>query len=79
MSNYGINLVDSGYEDDFWVRFEEEKKKLKIGQKAEREKEDDIKSLLLYFLPEVNKKRVIIVVVWALLYKLFLDYGYGIM
>jgi hypothetical protein len=78
MSNYGINLVDSGYDDNFWVRYEEEKKKLKEQNKAEREKEDDLKSLILFFLPEITKKRVIIISVWSILYKFCLDYGYGI-
>jgi hypothetical protein len=78
MSNYGINLVDSGYDDDFWVRYEEERKKLKEQRKAEREKEDDLKSLLLFFLPDVTMKRVIIITVWIILYKFFIDFGYGI-
>lgn len=78
MSKYGINVVDAGYEDDFWARYEEEKKKLKQKFKADRDKEEDLKSLLLFFLPEITKKRIAILVIWAALYKLFLDYGYGI-
>ena len=44
--SHGINLVESGYDDDFWVRYEEEKKKLKGERKPE--KEESLKSLLFY-------------------------------
>ena len=79
MSKYGITTLESGYDDEFWTRYEEERKKLREDRKPQREKQEDLKSLLLFFIPEVNKKRVIIIIIWSILYKFFLDFGYGIM
>ena len=51
MSKYGISTVESGYDDNFWAKYEEEKKKLKEESKPRKEKEED-----LFYLSDEKSK-----------------------
>ena len=56
MSKYGISTVESGYDDNFWAKYEEEKKKLKEESKPRQEQEEDLFSsinIVIYFYSNI--------------------------
>jgi hypothetical protein len=70
---FEMSVVDEGYEDNYWEKVENEKEKIRKSNKEEID----------YTLSENNTilttRRIIIFVVWALLYKLFIKYEIGTM
>ncbi len=68
-NKYEMNLVDEGYEDTLAHKIEEQKRKMK----EDREKGDENVQLNL-----MTKKNMIIFVVWALLYRLFINWEFGL-
>jgi hypothetical protein len=66
---FEMSVVDEGYDDKTWEEFELEKAKLREKMVSEENKG---------FNP-FDSKNVVIMIVWALLYKLFIKWEFGIM
>jgi hypothetical protein len=63
--NFEMNIVDSGCEDDLQKRLEIAKQKLK-----QKENETNF--------PILSTKNIIILFIWGVLYKLFINWGFGV-
>jgi hypothetical protein len=67
-NNFEMNVVESGYEDDLQKRLEEEKQKLKAQQ-------DNTDTGITDFF---TTKRVLLLLIWAIGYRLFINWGFGV-
>jgi hypothetical protein len=67
--NFEMSVVESGCEDDLQRRLQEEKQKI---LQQEKEKENTNLFSLLF-----TKKRIIILIIWALIYRLSINKGWG--
>lgn len=66
--NYNIGLIGEGYDDLISKRLQEEKEKIK-------KEEEEINNPHLNILTTRN---IVILAVWAFLYKLFIKYEFGL-
>ena len=69
VKNYNISLVAEGYEDLIAKRVQEEKEKMR------KQQEESINNKDFNIL---TGKNLIILAVWAFLYKLFIKYEFGL-
>ena len=67
---YTLTCMEEGYEDPIMKRFEEEKNKIK------KENEVNFEQKNFNFF---TKRRIIIIIAWIILYKIFIRYGFGMM
>jgi hypothetical protein len=64
---FEMNVVDEGYDDKTWQELELEKEKLRQKMKQEEEKGFNF----------VNGKNIVIMIIWAIIYRLFIKWGFG--
>ena len=67
---FKMNLVDEGYDDEFMEKVRIEKEKLKLKEMEEEQNKNSFNIL--------NYKNIIIIVIWGLLYRLFIHWGFGL-
>jgi hypothetical protein len=65
MDKFDMKLLDEGYDDEIWEEFQKRKK--------EKKESDNFKGVLNY----INSKNLVILIVWGVLYKLFIKFGFG--
>jgi hypothetical protein len=65
MDKFDLKLLDEGYDDEIWEEFQKRKK--------EKKESDNFKGVLNY----INSKNLVILIVWGVLYKLFIKFGFG--
>ncbi len=60
-----MKLLDEGYDDELWEEFQKKKQEMKTSEKS------------LGTFNFFNSKNLIILIIWAALYKLFIKFGFG--
>jgi hypothetical protein len=65
MDKYDMKLLDEGYDDELWEEFQKKKQEMKTSEKS------------LGTFNFFNSKNLIILIIWAALYKLFIKFGFG--
>ena len=72
---YEMSILDEGYEDPFWSKVEEERERI-IRQDTIPD-DDELENFKL--VDVITIKRIIIILVWGVVYYLFVYLGFGMM
>jgi len=71
---FEMSVLEEGYEDPFWKQVEEEKDKL---NNRENKEEKDLDNVNIGDI--LTTKRIAILIIWGILYKVFIYLGFGMM